>query len=48
MKSGTKTEGYQLHVGGTDKYGAVCFEEDTATKKLLAGDVQVFVNGRDT
>jgi len=51
MKSGTKTEGYQLHVGGTDKYGAFCFEEDTwyfvAVTKNLAGDVQVFVNGRD-
>jgi len=51
MKSGTKESGYQLHVGGTDKYGAFCFEEDTwyfiAVTKNLEGDVQVFVNGRD-
>jgi len=51
MKSSTKTEGYQLHVGGSDKYGALCFEADTwyfiAVTKNLAGEVQVFVNGRD-
>jgi len=51
MKSNAKTEGYQLHVGGSDKYGAFCFEADTwyfiAVTKNLAGEVQVFVNGRD-
>jgi hypothetical protein len=51
MKSNAKTEGYQLHVGGSDKYGAFCFEADTwyfiAVTKNLDGEVQVFVNGRD-
>jgi hypothetical protein len=51
MKSSTKTEGYQLHVGGTNKYGALCFDEDTwyfiAVTKDVAGEVRVFVNGRD-
>jgi hypothetical protein len=51
MKSNSRTDGYQLHVGGTDKYGAFCFDEDTwyfvAATKDLAGDVRIFVNGRD-
>jgi hypothetical protein len=51
MKGGNKESGYQLHVGGTNKWGAFCFEEDTwyfvAVTKNLDGDVKVYVNGRD-
>jgi hypothetical protein len=51
MKGGSKESGYQLHVGGTDKWGAFCFEEDTwyfvAVTKDLDGEVKVYVNGRD-
>jgi hypothetical protein len=51
MKGGKKERGYQLHVGGTDKYGAFCLEEDTwyhvAATKNLDGDVKLYVNGRD-
>jgi hypothetical protein len=51
MKGGNKDSGYQLHVGGTNKWGAFCFEEDTwyfvAVTKNLDGEVKVYVNGRD-
>jgi hypothetical protein len=51
MKGGSKESGYQLHVGGTNKWGAFCFEEDTwyyvAVTKNIDGDVKVYVNGRD-
>jgi hypothetical protein len=43
--------GYQVYVGGTDKYGSLCFEPDTfyhvAVSKDKAGDVHVYVNGKD-
>ena len=49
IKSGAKTDGYQLHVGSTDHYyNAFCFEEDTthliAIVNNLAKYLQVFVN----
>jgi len=51
MNGGHKETGYQLHVGGTDKYGAFCMEEDTwyfvAATRDLDGEVRIFVNGRD-
>jgi hypothetical protein len=51
MKGGNKETGYQLHVGGTNKWGAFCFEEDTwyfvAVTRNLDGEVKVYVNGRD-
>jgi hypothetical protein len=51
IAAGHKQAGYQLHVGGTDKFGAVCFEPDTfyhvAVSKDIEGVVRVFVNGKD-
>jgi hypothetical protein len=51
FKGGNKQSGYQLHVGGTDKYGAFCLEEDTwyfvAATKNKQGEVHIYVNGRD-
>jgi hypothetical protein len=51
MKGGNRESGYQLHVGGTDKYGAFCLEEDTwyhvAATKNNKGEVHIYVNGRD-
>ena len=40
-----------MGVGGSDKYGAFCLEEDTwyftAATKNLEGEVHIYVNGRD-
>jgi len=51
MKGGNKESGYQLHVGGTEMYGAFCLEEDTwyhvAATKNNKGQVHIYVNGRD-
>lgn len=48
---GQPTHGYQVHVGGTDKYGSVCFAPMTwyhvAVTKDYNGTVSVYVNNRD-
>jgi len=48
---GQQTHGYQVHVGGTDKYGSICFAPMTwyhvAVTRNLNGTVRVYVNNQD-
>jgi hypothetical protein len=50
-RGGFEESGYQLHVGGTDKWGTVCFSANTwyhvAATKGKDGVVRLYANGRD-
>jgi len=50
-QGGFEENGYQLHVGGTNKWGSVCFSANTwyhvAATKNIDGAVNIYVNGRD-
>jgi len=50
-QGGFEENGYQLHVGGTKKWGSICFSANTwyhvAATKNHDGVVTIYVNGRD-
>lgn len=50
-RGGFEESGYQLHVGSTDKWGSVCFRQNTwyhvAVTKNHEGKVRVLVNGKE-